>query len=29
VVPARDLPAFTAGKEFREHVLAKSRRKKS
>jgi DNA-binding protein HU-beta len=29
VVPARDLPAFTPGKEFREHVLAKSRRKKS
>ena len=29
VVPARDLPAFTPGKEFREHVLAKGRRKKS
>ena len=28
VVPARDLPAFTPGKEFREHVLAKGRRKK-
>ena len=24
VVPARDLPAFTPGKEFREQVLAKS-----
>jgi nucleoid DNA-binding protein len=29
VVPARDLPAFTPGKEFREQVLAKTRRKKS
>ena len=29
IVPARDLPAFTPGKEFREHVLAKGRRKKS
>jgi DNA-binding protein HU-beta len=28
VVPARDLPAFTPGKEFREHVLAKGRRKR-
>jgi len=27
VVPARDLPAFTPGKEFRENVLAKARRK--
>jgi len=25
-VPARDLPSFTAGKEFRELVLAKRRR---
>jgi DNA-binding protein HU-beta len=29
VVPARDLPAFTPGKEFREHVLAKGRRRRS
>ena len=28
VVPARDLPSFTAGKEFREHVLAKGRRRR-
>ena len=28
VVPARDLPSFTAGKEFREHVLAKSRKRR-
>lgn len=28
VVPARDLPSFTAGKEFREHVLAKGRKRK-
>lgn len=26
VVPARDLPAFTPGKEFREIVLSKPRR---
>ena len=28
IVPARDLPAFTPGKEFREHVLARGRRKR-
>lgn len=28
VVPARDLPAFTPGKEFREHVLSRSARRK-
>ena len=28
VVPARDLPSFAAGKEFREHVLAKGRKRK-
>jgi DNA-binding protein HU-beta len=28
VVPARDLPSFTPGKEFREQVLAKGRRKR-
>ncbi len=28
MVPARDLPAFTPGKEFREHVRAKARRRK-
>ena len=26
VVPSRDLPSFTPGKEFREQVLAKRRR---
>jgi DNA-binding protein HU-beta len=25
IVPARDLPSFTPGKEFREHVLETSR----
>ncbi len=25
-VPARDLPSFTPGKEFREHVVSKRRR---
>jgi DNA-binding protein HU-beta len=28
VVPARDLPAFTPGKEFRHQVLTKGRKKK-
>ena len=28
VVPERDLPAFTPGKEFREQVLSKNRRKR-
>jgi DNA-binding protein HU-beta len=28
IVPARDLPAFTPGKEFREHVLARGRKKR-
>jgi DNA-binding protein HU-beta len=29
VVPARDLPAFTPGKEFRELVLTRARRKRA
>ena len=29
VVLARDLPSFTPGKEFREQVLAKGRRKRA
>jgi len=29
VGPARDLPSFTPGKEFREQVLAKGRRKRA
>jgi DNA-binding protein HU-beta len=28
VVPARDLPAFTPGKEFREQVLSRANRRK-
>jgi DNA-binding protein HU-beta len=28
IVPARDLPAFTPGKEFREHVLTRGRKKR-
>lgn len=28
VVPARELPAFTPGKEFRQQVLTKGRKKK-
>ncbi|MFN8232944.1 MAG: HU family DNA-binding protein [Actinomycetota bacterium] len=29
VVPSRDLPSFTPGKEFREQVIARPRRKRS